>query len=153
MIVLASTQLLQTGAKGKPPAANPRSFGSLFGVAVYALMCHHSIPGLVHPIRDKSELSAKLASVYVIVYLFYCALSMTGSLAFAHVQDIYTINFLVYQYLYINCFPLQFKFICKFKAWWANWWFLECHFGLFSGIISRLCLDILVYNCGHHIVQ
>jgi amino acid permease len=95
MIVMASTQLLQTGPKGNPPAANPRSFGSLFGVAVYAFMCHHSIPGLVHPIRDKSELSTKLASVYAIVYLFYCALSMTGSFAFAHVQDIYTINFLV----------------------------------------------------------
>lgn len=111
MIVMASVQLLQNGSKGSPAAADLRGFGSLFGVAVrkwwfynlseyipqvYAFMCHHSIPGLVTPIRDKANLSTKLISVYSMIYLFYCALSMTGTFAFEHVQDIYTINFLVF---------------------------------------------------------
>jgi len=51
MITLASIQLAQDGPKASPPLANVGGFGSLFGVAVYAFMCHHSIPGLVTPIR------------------------------------------------------------------------------------------------------
>uniref|UniRef100_A0A914H0D6 Amino acid transporter transmembrane domain-containing protein n=1 Tax=Globodera rostochiensis TaxID=31243 RepID=A0A914H0D6_GLORO len=94
MIVLATTQLIHNGPKGSPEPANLHGFGSLFGVAVYAFMCHHSIPGLITPIRNKEHLSAKLTSVYALVYLFYCAISMTGSFTFENVQDIYTINFL-----------------------------------------------------------
>uniref|UniRef100_A0A183C4B4 Aa_trans domain-containing protein n=1 Tax=Globodera pallida TaxID=36090 RepID=A0A183C4B4_GLOPA len=94
MIVLATIQLIHNGPKGSPEPANLHGFGSLFGVAVYAFMCHHSIPGLITPIRNKDNLSAKLTSVYALVYLFYCAISMTGSFTFENVQDIYTINFL-----------------------------------------------------------
>ena len=33
MILMATIQLIQNGPKGSPPAANPRGFSSLFGVA------------------------------------------------------------------------------------------------------------------------
>jgi hypothetical protein len=66
MIALASIQLFQNGKQASPPAADFHGFGSLFGVAVritvfhtsvnlssqvYAFMCHHSIPGLITPMR------------------------------------------------------------------------------------------------------
>jgi amino acid permease len=82
MIVMALIQLGDSGAQASPPAANFHGFGSLFGVAVYAFMCHHSIPGLVTPVRDKSFFNYKLTSVYAVIFLFYCTLSITGSFAF-----------------------------------------------------------------------
>lgn len=51
MIFLASAQMIANGAATTPPAANIHGFGSLFGVAVYAFMCHHSLPSLVTPMR------------------------------------------------------------------------------------------------------
>ncbi|ETN75248.1 hypothetical protein NECAME_00659, partial [Necator americanus] len=77
-----------------PPAANIHGFGSLFGVAVYAFMCHHSIPSLVTPMSSKSGIFGKLSCVYLLVLCFYFTLSLTGSFAFAYVQDVYTLNFL-----------------------------------------------------------
>ncbi|KIH59754.1 hypothetical protein ANCDUO_10004 [Ancylostoma duodenale] len=55
MILLASTQMMANGAATIPPAANIHGFGSLFGVAVYAFMCHHSIPSLVTPMRASEQ--------------------------------------------------------------------------------------------------
>lgn len=68
MIILASLQLLKDGPGASPTAININGFGSLFGVSgslnslfwlkfdecflVYSFMCHHSIPGLVSPIRQ-----------------------------------------------------------------------------------------------------
>jgi len=94
MIIIASIQLLETGPQASPPPANIRGFGSLFGVAVYAFMCHHSIPGLITPMKNKDFINIKLTGVYVLVFAFYTMLSMTGSFAFSHVQDVYTLNFL-----------------------------------------------------------
>lgn len=43
--------------------------------------------------RDKSNFCIKLITIYVLVFVFYCSLSITGSFAFPFVQDIYTLNF------------------------------------------------------------
>lgn len=94
MILLASLQLLQDGPQASPPAANFHGFGSLFGVSIYAFMCHHSIPGLITPIKDKTYFNYKMVYVYGVIFLFYCTLSVTGSFAFHTVQDVYTLNFL-----------------------------------------------------------
>ncbi|KAE9555646.1 hypothetical protein FO519_001117 [Halicephalobus sp. NKZ332] len=94
MIVLASMQLIQNGPQASPSAVEVNGFGSLFGVAIYAFMCHHSIPGLITPIKDKSYFSYKLIYVYGVIFAFYCTLSVTGSFAFHTVQDVYTLNFL-----------------------------------------------------------
>lgn len=51
MISLATMQLSSDGAAAHPPAYNFHGFGSLFGCAVYAFMCHHSIPSLITPMR------------------------------------------------------------------------------------------------------
>ncbi|CAJ0610398.1 unnamed protein product [Cylicocyclus nassatus] len=94
MIFLASAQMLANGTAGNPPVANIHGFGSLFGVAVYAFMCHHSIPSLITPMSSKSGIYGKLFCVYLLILSFYFTLSVTGSFAFAHVQDVYTLNFL-----------------------------------------------------------
>ncbi|VDM74292.1 unnamed protein product [Strongylus vulgaris] len=94
MIFLASAQMVTSGPTGNPPVVNIHGFGSLFGVAVYAFMCHHSIPSLVTPMRSKSGVYGKLFCIYLLVLSFYFTLSITGSFAFAHVQDVYTLNFL-----------------------------------------------------------
>uniref|UniRef100_A0A8L8KLS5 Aa_trans domain-containing protein n=1 Tax=Heligmosomoides polygyrus TaxID=6339 RepID=A0A8L8KLS5_HELPZ len=94
MIFLASAQMAANGAATIPPAANIHGFGSLFGVAVYAFMCHHSLPSLITPMSSKSGVFTKLSFVYLLVLTFYFTLSLTGSFAFAHVQDVYTLNFL-----------------------------------------------------------
>ncbi|ULT80962.1 hypothetical protein L3Y34_011078 [Caenorhabditis briggsae] len=94
MISLATMQLSSQGAAAHPPAYNFHGFGSLFGCAVYAFMCHHSIPSLITPMRTKENVFGKIAVVYGIVGVFYFTLSLTGAFAFEHVQDIYTLNFL-----------------------------------------------------------
>ncbi|CAI5455310.1 unnamed protein product [Caenorhabditis angaria] len=94
MISLASLQLLSNGPAAHPPASNFHGFGSLFGCAVYAFMCHHSIPSLITPMESKDRVFGKIAVVYGIVGAFYFTLSLTGAFAFEHVQDIYTLNFL-----------------------------------------------------------
>ncbi|CEF71644.1 Transmembrane protein 104 [Strongyloides ratti] len=94
MIVLASIQLMKEGSQGKPPAFDWNNFGNLFGVSVYSFMCHHSIPSLITPMRNKSNLYRNLFIIYLVVLGFYVTLSTTGAFAFKHAQDIYTLNFL-----------------------------------------------------------
>uniref|UniRef100_A0A0N5BDG9 Aa_trans domain-containing protein n=1 Tax=Strongyloides papillosus TaxID=174720 RepID=A0A0N5BDG9_STREA len=94
MIILASIQLGKEGAQGKPPAFEWNNFGNLFGVSVYSFMCHHSIPSLVTPMKNKTNLYRNLFIIYIIVLGFYVTLSTTGAFAFKRAQDIYTLNFL-----------------------------------------------------------
>ncbi|VDM74295.1 unnamed protein product [Strongylus vulgaris] len=100
MIILAIVQLAKDGAEIIPPPAEFHGFGSLFGVTVYAFMCHHSIPSLVTPMSTKSRVFVKILGVYILVLAFYVTLSMTGSFAFEDVkvcskgsEDIWTQDF------------------------------------------------------------
>ncbi|KHJ98887.1 transmembrane amino acid transporter protein [Oesophagostomum dentatum] len=94
MIILAIVQVSKDGPAKIPPAVDMHGFGSLFGVTVYAFMCHHSIPSLVTPMSSKSRVFIKIFLVYVMVFSFYVLLSMTGSFAFDDLMDVYTLNFL-----------------------------------------------------------
>lgn len=44
--------------------------------------------------RNKRGISIGLLAVYIVVLIFYIALSLTGAFAFQHVFDVYTLNFL-----------------------------------------------------------
>ena len=46
----------------------------MFGVSVYSFMCQHSLPSLISPITDQSQLSRMLFLVFTIVAAFYYAL-------------------------------------------------------------------------------
>lgn len=57
-------------------------------------MCHHSLPSLVAPIRHKGGLNSMLSADYLLIGTFYLLLAMTGSFAFASLEDLYTLNFI-----------------------------------------------------------
>lgn len=94
MVVLAVIRLAKKEGKGHPVAADISGIPNLFGVCVYSFMCHHSLPSLVTPIKDKSKLLKLLAADYILILLFYVLLSFTGIYAFGKLDDIYTLNFL-----------------------------------------------------------
>ena len=94
MIVLAVIRLAKKDIEGHPAAADISGMPNLFGVCVYSFMCHHSLPSLVTPIRDKSKIFKLLAIDYFLILLFYALLSFTGIFAFSSLDDIYTLNFL-----------------------------------------------------------
>ncbi|CAH8503068.1 unnamed protein product [Schistosoma intercalatum] len=87
--------LIKSEPVPKPPAFQPQNIPSLFGVCVYVFMCHHSIPGIVTPVRDKSKILCRIfIPVFITVLSFNLLLSTTAIIAFNHIEDIYTLNFL-----------------------------------------------------------
>jgi hypothetical protein len=59
----------------------------MFGVSVYAFMCHHSLPSIVAPIKNKSSV-VRLFAIDVILILFtYVTLSWSAMFAFGTVQN------------------------------------------------------------------
>lgn len=94
MISIALKLLLTDGAKGHPVAMNIYGVPALFGACVYSFMCHHSLPSLLAPIRDKNAVRRILCADYIVICLFYILLAMTGIFAFERLQDLYTLNFI-----------------------------------------------------------
>ncbi|XP_034472614.1 transmembrane protein 104 homolog [Drosophila innubila] len=97
MICISIKLLITDGAKGHPVPINIYGVPPLFGACVYSFMCHHSLPGLLAPLRNKSKVSQILSYDYILICMFYIVLAMTGIFAFKHVEDLYTLNFLPYQ--------------------------------------------------------
>lgn len=93
MIALATIALIKGKGRGHPDAANLAGVPSLFGVCVYSFMCHHSLPSLITPIKDKSRLVYLLMADYVLILGFYSLLSFTGIYTFNTVETMYTLNF------------------------------------------------------------
>eukprot|EP00092_Neocalanus_flemingeri_P053476 GFUD01062850.1.p1 GENE.GFUD01062850.1~~GFUD01062850.1.p1 ORF type:complete len:361 (-),score=61.51 GFUD01062850.1:24-1106(-) len=94
MVTLSIMRILDTSAThGNPPIANFSTAPTVFGVSVYAFMCHHSIPSLVSPIKNKSSVATIFATDYILIALFYLILAFTGIFAFPVVPDLYTLVF------------------------------------------------------------
>lgn len=93
MITIAVHRLVVAGPVGHPPVADFRGIPALFGACVYSFMCHHSLPSLVAPITDKHSLKRLLSLDYTVICAFYLCLAVTGSFAFAQLEDLYTLNF------------------------------------------------------------
>ena len=93
MIILSVIQLSKVGVKGTPPIADPHGMTNLFGVCVYAFMCHHSLPQMTTPIRDKSTIYRLIAADYTLILGFYLVLCFTAVYTFADIEDLYTLNF------------------------------------------------------------
>eukprot|EP00898_Chlorokybus_atmophyticus_P002385 jgi/Chlat1/3147/Chrsp21S03377 len=67
---------------------------NLFGGAVYAFMCHHSIPGIITPVSNKSRLTLVIGGSLGLVFLIYLLLFITAAAAFGNdIQDPITFNF------------------------------------------------------------
>lgn len=93
MISIAIYLLARNGPQGRPPAFDFTGVPTLFGACVYSFMCHHSLPALISPIRGKSHLGIHLSLDYLLISIFYLLLAFTGAFAFAHLNDLYTLNF------------------------------------------------------------
>ncbi|BES91967.1 Transmembrane protein 104 [Nesidiocoris tenuis] len=78
---------------GSPVMTEWSATPALFGSLVYSFMCHHSLPGLIAPIKDKTNLYGSLAANYVIILLLYLTLGLTAVFAFPYIEDLYTLNF------------------------------------------------------------
>lgn len=94
MISIALKLLITDGAKGHPVSMNIYGIPALFGACVYSFMCHHSLPSLLAPIRDKLSVRRILCADYLVICLFYLLLAMTGIFAFERLEDLYTLNFI-----------------------------------------------------------
>lgn len=97
MIFFALKLILTNGARGHPAGFNIKGVPSLFGACVYSFMCHHSLPGILAPLRNKTMVAKILSFNFILICIFYIVLAVTGVFAFERVQDIYTLNFLPYE--------------------------------------------------------
>ncbi|OTF76902.1 hypothetical protein BLA29_008806 [Euroglyphus maynei] len=59
-------------------------------------MCHHSVPSIVTPIRNKRKLFTAISIDYILVLGFYIIIALTAIFAFGgNIQQVYTLNFQV----------------------------------------------------------
>lgn len=81
---------------------------SLFGVSIYAFMCHHSLPSIVTPIQEKRHINWIFLGDSILILMTYIALCWTAVWAFGaaanptcgnepgppcQLQKLYTMNF------------------------------------------------------------
>lgn len=95
MITIATIVLIKGKGEGKPRVLSLTYIPNLFGVCVYSFMCHHSLPALVTPIKDKRRIFSYILTDYALILMFYSLLSFTGIFAFRQLEDMYTLNFQV----------------------------------------------------------
>lgn len=94
MVILAAMRLISpTKEHGNSPIANFVAVPQLIGASIYAFMCHHSIPSVISPIKNKNKILLKVAANFLFIYILYMCLCMTGIFAFPKVDELYTINF------------------------------------------------------------
>ncbi|PRP84336.1 transmembrane protein [Planoprotostelium fungivorum] len=81
--------------KESVPWFTPQGTPNMFGVGIYAFMCHHSLPSLVTPIKNKSRLTLLLAGVFLSIGIVYVTLCSTAVAAFGNtgIQGLYNNNF------------------------------------------------------------
>jgi len=93
MIALTVVRLSKGEGEGRPPVVNLDGMTNLFGACVYAFMCHHSLPQMATPIRNKSAIYRLFAVDYLLIFLFYVTICFTAVFTFANIEDLYTLNF------------------------------------------------------------
>lgn len=77
-----------------PIEANFSKIPILIGSLVYAFMCQHSLPSILVPIKDKNKIARILSMDFFLIAALYLILALTGVFAFAHLETIYTLNFI-----------------------------------------------------------
>ena len=83
-------------AKGKvahPKLADINGIPNLFGACIYSFMCHHSLPSLVSPVKNKDKVTLLIIIDFALILGFYSLMCMTAVYAFEELEDLYTLNF------------------------------------------------------------
>ena len=96
MIGIAVVELA-LGHHSRPSAASVEGFPVLFGVSVYAFMVHHSLPGMITPMKSKKRVLPLLTIDYALILVFYLTLTYTGAFRYSYsqLQDLYSLNFFI----------------------------------------------------------
>ncbi|KAF0972367.1 hypothetical protein FDP41_009270 [Naegleria fowleri] len=96
-------------------------FSKLFSVSIYAFMCHHSLPSIVSPIKDKRRLTLMFLFDFALIFFSYVCLCYVAVFAFGdqpfekcsnrlsdgpacQIQQLFTLNFTTYRYTIIAAF-------------------------------------------------
>lgn len=96
----------------------------LFGAAIYSFMCSHSLPSLLTPINDKSNLKSLILGDFALILVVYTVLCMSALFAFdastldascsassihpCKLQQLYTLNFISYDVHWLADFLVLF---------------------------------------------
>eukprot|EP01095_Lingulamoeba_sp_RSL-Kostka_P014079 TRINITY_DN601_c0_g1_i1.p1 TRINITY_DN601_c0_g1~~TRINITY_DN601_c0_g1_i1.p1 ORF type:complete len:501 (+),score=129.76 TRINITY_DN601_c0_g1_i1:43-1545(+) len=112
MIVIAFIYIFKGEGRAfkDTPWFNYKGIPVLFGTTIYSFMCHHSIPGMITPIKSKRKLTLLMGAVYVVIFVFYVGLCVSALFAFQELDSLYTLNFVGYKInligLYLGLFPV-----------------------------------------------
>lgn len=90
-------------------AFNLKNLPNLFGVCIYAFMCHHSIPSLITPIRNKKRITQIFMMDFAVVLCFYWLLCYTAMFRFSSIEEVYTNSFkqsFSFVSYYLGLFPV-----------------------------------------------
>jgi len=93
MIILTIVRLSSGGGEGHPAVVDISGMTNLLGASVYAFMCHHSLPQMATPIRNKSNIYRLFGVDFLIILVFYVTICITAVFTFSDIQDLYTLNF------------------------------------------------------------
>ncbi|GAM20947.1 hypothetical protein SAMD00019534_041220, partial [Acytostelium subglobosum LB1] len=84
IIFIASGQ----GAKaGTLPMFEISKLPQMFGVSIYAFMCHHSLPSIITPIKKKNRTSLMMLADFSSIFVAYVLLCITAVFAFGDVTN------------------------------------------------------------------
>ena len=172
-MVALSIRLIVLGVRSGHPATPPvfriAGFPVLFGSSIYSFMCHHSIPGMVTPVKKKERLHLIMALDYALILVLYYMITLTGIFAISpeDIQVLHSLNFfhptilgnasevlLLLAGIYLALFPVislssNFPIITVtlrdnlkslFKILLKPWWGEEREF---PWVVDRICFPLL----------
>ena len=76
-----------------PRMAQFSNFPAMFGVSIYAFMCHHSLPGMITPMKSKRGLFLLLGGDFMLILALYLLLSCVGAFWLENPYPLFTLNF------------------------------------------------------------
>nr|BAN21333.1 conserved hypothetical protein [Riptortus pedestris] len=166
MIGLAIARIADSSkAHGHPELAVASGLPALLGSCVYSFMCHHSLPGLLAPVSDKSKIFTHLALDYSAILIFYLTLALTALFAFPSLDDLYSLDFIptgsawsVAAGIFLTSFPIMtlttsFPIISvtlrsNLQAIFSScdWWFLRALFVPLLTVIPPVFIAMTTEN-------
>lgn len=84
MLMISLTIDLIANRKGEAPHIPffaPR-VADFFGTAIYAFMCHHSLPGIITPMKNKLQVNKILGIDFILIATLYILLGVFATIAF-----------------------------------------------------------------------
>eukprot|EP00299_Pterocystis_sp_00344_P019851 c9814_g1_i4.p1 GENE.c9814_g1_i4~~c9814_g1_i4.p1 ORF type:complete len:360 (-),score=71.36 c9814_g1_i4:7-1086(-) len=87
MIILTIRFIGQGNGDSNVRWARPQGIATAFGNIVYAFMCHHSLPSIVAPMKNKQFANKSLLFTFLFVGMIYLIFPVTAIFAFADIEN------------------------------------------------------------------